>query len=199
MTSVHVRPETVQPVATTSQRYRAVWRWHFYAGLFVAPVLLVLAVTGAIYLFKEPFEEWRYQDVRTLSSPVTAARPLSAQIVAAQQVRPGAAMMSVIPPGAPDRTTRVILQGADSGPFAEGLSVYVNPATAAVTGQIDDSATFMRVVRTIHGELMAGVAGDRVVEIAACWALILVATGTYLWWTSSRKRRSTSARRSHNT
>ncbi len=195
MTSVELRPETAKPVApTSSQRYRAVWRWHFYAGLFVAPVLLVLAVTGAIYLFKEPFEEWRYQDVRTLSSPVTTARPLSEQIAAAQQVRPGAAVISVIPPNAPDRTTRVILQGADTGPFAEGVSVYVNPATATVTGQIDDAATFMRVVRTIHGELMAGVAGDRVVEIAACWALILVATGTYLWWSSPRKRRATSAR-----
>ncbi|MGN9787543.1 PepSY-associated TM helix domain-containing protein [Nonomuraea sp. ZG12] len=195
MTSVHVQPETTQPItATSSQRYRAVWRWHFYAGLLVAPILLVLAVTGAIYLFKEPFEEWRYQDVRTLSSPVTAARPLSEQIAAAQQVRPGAEVMSVIPPTAPDRTTRVILQGADTGPFAEGVSVYVNPATATVTGQIDDSATFMRVVRTIHGELMAGVAGDRVVEIAACWALILVATGAYLWWSGPRKRRATSAR-----
>ena len=26
--------------------YRAVWRWHFYAGLYVIPFLLMLAVTG---------------------------------------------------------------------------------------------------------------------------------------------------------
>ncbi|MFI7700256.1 PepSY-associated TM helix domain-containing protein [Nonomuraea sp. NPDC049480] len=192
MTSVETRPTTAlppAPAASSAQRYRAVWRWHFYAGLFVAPVLLVLAVTGSIYLFKEPFEEWRYQDVRALAEPVTAARPLSEQIAAAQSARPGSTVMSVIPPTAPDRTTRVILQGADAGPWAQGISVYVDPGTGKVVGQIDDGATFMRVVRTIHGELMSGTVGDRVVEIAACWALILVATGTYLWWSGRRTRK----------
>ncbi|GAA2874361.1 hypothetical protein GCM10020220_074710 [Nonomuraea rubra] len=149
------------PSPSSSQRYRAVWRWHFYAGLFVAPILLVLAVTGAVYLFKEPFEEWRYQDVRTLAEPAATARPLSEQIAAAQQARPGAPVMSVIPPASADRTTRVILQGTDTGPFAQGVSVYVDPGTATVVGQIDDGATFMRVVRTIHGELMSGTVGDR--------------------------------------
>ncbi|MFF0772993.1 PepSY-associated TM helix domain-containing protein [Nonomuraea wenchangensis] len=198
MTSVEARPVSTPapPAAASSQRYRAVWRWHFYAGLFVAPVLLVLAVTGSIYLFKEPFEAWRYQDVRELAQPVAAPRPLSEQIAAAQRARPGAPVMSVIPPASPDRTTRVILQGVDSGPFAQGVSVYVHPGTGEVVGQIDDAATFMRVVRTIHGELMSGTVGDRVVEVAACWALILVASGTYLWWTGrgTRSRASRSAR-----
>lgn len=31
--------------------YRAVWRWHFVAGIIIAPFLIVLTVTGAIYLF----------------------------------------------------------------------------------------------------------------------------------------------------
>ena len=31
---------------SASNLYRAVWRWHFYAGLLVLPFLLVLAVTG---------------------------------------------------------------------------------------------------------------------------------------------------------
>lgn len=29
-----------------SGAYRAVWRWHFYAGVFVMPVLMLLALTG---------------------------------------------------------------------------------------------------------------------------------------------------------
>jgi uncharacterized iron-regulated membrane protein len=36
--------------------YRAVWRWHFFAGLFVAPFVVFLAVTGALYLWKPQFE-----------------------------------------------------------------------------------------------------------------------------------------------
>ena len=38
--------------------YRRVWRWHFYAGLFVLPFILVLSVTGAIYLFKPQLDRW---------------------------------------------------------------------------------------------------------------------------------------------
>lgn len=31
--------------------YRAVWRWHFYAGLYVVPFLVMLAVTGLMMLW----------------------------------------------------------------------------------------------------------------------------------------------------
>ena len=37
--------------------YRTIWRWHFYAGLIVAPFLLILAVTGAIYLFNDELND----------------------------------------------------------------------------------------------------------------------------------------------
>jgi len=32
--------------AASSKLYRAIWRWHFYAGLFVVPFLMMLAITG---------------------------------------------------------------------------------------------------------------------------------------------------------
>ena len=38
--------------------YRTVWRWHFYAGLFVVPFILLLSLTGAIYLFKPQIDRW---------------------------------------------------------------------------------------------------------------------------------------------
>ena len=43
---------TDTPPNGLSAAYRAVWRWHFYAGLFVLPVLMLMALTGALYLFK---------------------------------------------------------------------------------------------------------------------------------------------------
>ena len=36
--------------------FRAVWRWHFFASFLVAPVLLLLASTGLIYLFRFQLE-----------------------------------------------------------------------------------------------------------------------------------------------
>ncbi|CAN5195542.1 hypothetical protein BH10PSE13_BH10PSE13_26200 [soil metagenome] len=38
--------------------YRPLWRWHFYAVLMVMPPVLILSVTGAIFLFKRQVERW---------------------------------------------------------------------------------------------------------------------------------------------
>ncbi|MFI0443986.1 PepSY-associated TM helix domain-containing protein [Actinomadura sp. 6N118] len=176
------------PAPAQGRRYRAVWRWHFYAGLIVAPVLVLLAATGSLYLFKDPYENWRYKDLRSVSASGTA-QPLSTQIDAAKATRPGRALKSVIPAGRPDRSTRVILAGTESGPFAQGVSVYVNPYTGKVLGEVDDSATLMRKIRTLHGELMVGPIGDRVVETSACWALVLAGSGVYLWWRGPARKR----------
>ena len=35
----------------TSSLYRAVWRWHFYAGLYVIPFLIMLAITGTLIMW----------------------------------------------------------------------------------------------------------------------------------------------------
>ncbi|GAA1572191.1 PepSY domain-containing protein [Actinomadura kijaniata] len=190
-----VRPSAGRAAPAPGRRYRAVWRWHFYAGLLVAPVLLVLAVTGSLYLFKDQYEEWRYKDLRTAAA-TASPRPLAEQIAAARTARPGAAVASVIPPGRPGRTTRVIFAGNAVGPFAPGVSVYVNPADARVLGSVDDSATLMRKVRTLHGELMAGTVGDRVVETAACWSLVLLGSGAYLYRRGPARRREAKRGRS---
>ena len=46
--------------------YRAVWRWHFYAGLFCIPFVTVLAISGSIYLFKPQIESWIDRDYDNL-------------------------------------------------------------------------------------------------------------------------------------
>jgi len=38
----------------------------------------------------------------------------------------------------------------------------------------------------MHGWLTLGTVGDRIVELAACWALVLIVTGLYLWWPRGR-------------
>lgn len=40
----------------------------------------------------------------------------------------------------------------------------------------------MDLIEKIHGELMAGTLGDRIVELAACWTIVLIVTGIYLWF-----------------
>ncbi len=54
-------PEPVE--ARKPRLYRVIWRWHFYAGLIVAPILLVAAITGGLYVFHAELSGWLYQDL----------------------------------------------------------------------------------------------------------------------------------------
>jgi uncharacterized iron-regulated membrane protein len=52
MTSI-TDPELAEDRAprAVNRLYFAAWRWHFYAGLYVVPFLLMLAITGLIMLW----------------------------------------------------------------------------------------------------------------------------------------------------
>ena len=45
----------------------------------------------------------------------------------------------------------------------------------------------MRRVFHLHGELLAGAWGSYLVETAACWAIVMILTGIYLWWPRGRR------------
>jgi uncharacterized iron-regulated membrane protein len=142
--------------AGMSGLYRAAWRWHFYAGLFVIPVLVTLAVTGGVYLFKDQVEPVMYPTLMRVPLPVegTVVRPLSEQVSAVQRAFPDDSVVSVVQPLGPGRSTAVFVnpkagwddQPADS--WAGGKQVvYVNPYTAEVLGHQVPDDLFMENVR----------------------------------------------------
>lgn len=157
--------------------YRRVWRWHFFAGLLVAPALLLLALTGALYLFDDAIDTWWLGDLATVA-PVTAARPLAEQEAAVRRAHPGARLVKYLHPAASDRAAQWSLRSASGKP----LDVFVDPSDARVLGAVDSTMRPMAIVVRLHGERMAGRLGDTLVEAASCWALVLVVTGLYLWW-----------------
>ena len=76
-----------EDTASDASFYRAIWRWHFYAGLLVLPFMVWLALTGGIYLFKDEINGLLYGDYRTVLPTGEATLPPS-EIVA----RAGAAL-----------------------------------------------------------------------------------------------------------
>lgn len=160
--------------------HRAVWRWHFFAGLFVAPFAVVLAVTGALYLWKPQFEEWKYRDLFNVAIPA-AATPLSAdaQFAAGRAACPQLNPTQFIPAARPGRSAELQF-GAMHGP--KRISVFIHPYTGAILGQIDDATRLMSILHNLHRTLLAGRPGELLVELATSWAIVLLASGLYLWW-----------------
>lgn len=160
--------------ASANILYRAVWRWHFYAGLFVVPFLMVLAITGSIYLFKPQLDRLMYPQT---VQPAGALQPPTAQLAAVQAVYPGAAVSAYLPPPAADRSAEVMVTHAE-----RDLTVFVNPYSATVLGERNETNNLQYYAKTIHGDLMIGTLGDRLIELAACWTIVMVLTGLFLWW-----------------
>ena len=83
--SVLAAPDEAAPPA--SSLYRTVWRWHFYAGLLVLPFLILLAVTGGLYLFKDEINGVIYRAYLTVTPADTLKQAQAERAVQEQQFR----------------------------------------------------------------------------------------------------------------
>ncbi len=157
--------------------YRGLWRWHFHAGLFCIPFVIILAITGSIYLFKPQIDALADRDVDSL---VVSGRRATgeAHIAAALASLPGSRLFVYEVPHEADDAVRVHLYAHDG----TGRIVYVHPESLAILKSVPHTARLTEIVRMIHGELLAGKTGSLLIELAASWALIMLGTGLYLWW-----------------
>lgn len=156
--------------------HQIVWRWHFYAGLFCIPFILLLSITGGIYLFKPQVEamlDAPYAHLVVTGSAVSAHQ----QVQAALQAVPGAVLYAYELPANPQSAVRVLVKQAQVI-----TRVYVHPQTLQILQTVREDSRLMRVVHELHGNLLLGARGSYVVELAASWAIVMVITGLYLWW-----------------
>jgi uncharacterized iron-regulated membrane protein len=93
--------------------YRTIWRWHFYAALFVIPMILILATTGTAYLFKPQIDRWEERAWRDL--PVVEAVTPDDQVAAALAAFPGAKFNSYRVPEADGDAALVHIALKDHG------------------------------------------------------------------------------------
>ena len=156
--------------------YRTLWRWHFYAGLFVIPFILILSVTGAIYLFKPQIEAWEESSWRGL--PTENAVAPSQQIGAALAAFPGARLHSYRLPVGDSDAALVHLELANGKTMRD---VFVAPQ-GKVVGSLDPDWRIAEAVSEVHGSLLVGKVGGWLVELAASWAIVMILTGLYFWW-----------------
>ncbi|MEP2615288.1 PepSY-associated TM helix domain-containing protein, partial [Marinobacter alexandrii] len=157
--------------------YRAVWRWHFYAGLLVLPFMILLAVTGALYLFRDEIDQFLHADLMRVEAQQGSAIAPERQTAAALQGYPGE-VFKYVPAAAENLATEVDIK-TDAG---EKLAVYVNPNSGAVLGAMDYRGSVMWFIRKLHSLEKLGPIANGALEIAAGLSILLVITGTYLWW-----------------
>ena len=188
------------PSVQSAKLHRKIWRWHFFAGIFAAPVLLVAAITGCLYAFRAEVEPIVYRE-RLVVTPAPTAATYDQQLVAATGVvEPGMELQFASIPSieasllSPD--AQISLDPVTHNPgtrratafwFRDPVSerqqiVNTNPYTGQVTGTYFRDREFFSVVLKIHRTLFAGTLGRFLMELATCWGIVLIVTGVYLWW-----------------
>ncbi|MFJ5271897.1 PepSY-associated TM helix domain-containing protein [Streptomyces sp. NPDC088358] len=198
--------DTPRPVAPAPARKAAlrplILRLHFYAGVLVAPFLLVAAVTGLLYAASFQAEKIVY--AHELTAPVGDRElPLSEQVAAARRAHPQGTVSAVRPSPAADATTRVLLSGVPGVDPDHTLAVFVDPYTAQVRGALEQyGSTGALPLRTwidgLHANLRLGQTGRLYSELAASWLWVISGGGLVLWFgrrRARRKVRGTSGRR----
>lgn len=163
------------PAGRAGSLYRLVWRWHFFAGLLVLPFLLLLAVTGALYLFKDEidravYREW--QDVAARGNPLPMA-----EVLRRAQAQSAGEVLQFTRPAEPTRSIRMIVRMPDGEP----RTAFADPYDGRLLG-VTRYGGAMQIVRKLHSLQYFGPAASWLVEIAAGWSIILVGTGIFLWW-----------------
>ncbi|MEM9476370.1 MAG: PepSY domain-containing protein [Pseudomonadota bacterium] len=163
--------------ATGGLLYRLVWKWHFLASLYVLPFMLMLSLTGGIYLYKPQIEAWLYADAFNVA-PSGEVLAYEDQIAAVASTAGITRLRGITSYDDPARSTRIEFNDAEE----VRSYAWVNPYTGEVLKVAARDEMAIRVLRKFHGELLLGDVGTKFVEAAAHWAVVMFATGIFLWW-----------------
>lgn len=202
-TTTDEAPRPPAPAKSTWAGLRPlVLRLHFYAGVVVAPFLLVAALTGLLYAASFQAEKIVYD--HELTVPVGERElPIGEQVAAARAAHPDGTIAAVRPSPEAGATTRVLLSGTPGMDPDHTLAVFVDPYTGEVRGALEQyGSTGALPLRTwideFHRDLHLGETGRLYSEFAASWLWVIAGGGLVLWFSrrrALRKVRGTGGRR----
>lgn len=156
------------------------WKWHFIAGLISLPFVFLLAITGGIYLFKDAYEAPRQEHIKIVEINGNA-KSYQEQWDLAKPFLHKSPFAMIVPTQANQATQFT------SGMFSHKNSVYIDPYKGEVSGKIGPKDSNMHKVRKLHGELLLGKFGTKIVELVASWMFVLIITGIYVFWPSKKQ------------
>jgi len=158
--------------------YGIIRQIHLYAGLALALVLFVFAVSGAMLVYKEAYWRAVYPELRGPGPELSAAD--HAQAVAVAQARFGKRLRNVKLPE----------------PGVNAYHLYLTNGEAFLA--VDDFRTLdawrpterlMAFLFDLHAHLLAGETGERVGGFIGLAGTLMALTGLILWWPARRRFR----------
>lgn len=163
--------------------YACIWRWHFYAGMFVTPFLILLAATGLAMVL---LANTTGRDLdQTKVTPQKTTMAVSVQAQNALNTVPNAEVLQYIAPRRADTVAIFRVKSLDDRLSIDNM-VLIDPYSGAVVDSFARESNWYHKFDQVHGDLMLGKLGDYLQETAASLTILLIITGIYLWWQRHR-------------
>jgi uncharacterized iron-regulated membrane protein len=160
-----------------------VMRLHFYAGIFVAPFILAAAVTGLLCALTAQTDNVVNRHELAVAQVGEHRLPLADQIAAVRSAHPGATVLRIRPPAAPNATTRITLHVPEA-PSQHARTVFVDPYSGEIRGTLTTNGEWMPLrvwFAEFHRTLHLGAVGRNYSELAASWLWVIAGAGLLLW------------------
>ena len=165
----------------TKQQLRRLWlKVHKWLGLLMAIPIALIFLSGSLLVWKDSLDELLQTNGRVSSAPVHAASYYADSLE--RVLPPSEKILSLT---FPKGNGAVVITTATSGseaPMAAQARYYLDRATGTVLGHSSGDAGPLRFVHVLHGSLLLGRPGARLVGAVALGLLLSVVSGLWLWW-----------------
>lgn len=158
---------------------------HRWLGLISGLVVFIIAITGALYAFKEEILDYT-QPFRFCKAEQSAPLPPSVLMPVAQQILPGKSLHAMYYAGEGRNAKAIFFAEAEEHYYWQ---VYVNPHTGKVVAAIDEETGFFPFILRGHFYLwLPEKIGQPVVAIATLVFFVMLVSGIILWWPKKKKQ-----------
>lgn len=161
----------------SSRFYSRAWRWHFYAALIVIPFVLWQSLTGVAYLWHRELAQLAWPQLVNVV-PSGPRISYDAQLESVLMRQGGRTPDALSISDDPRASTVVYFNDANGLQYP----AFVNPYTGEYLGTVSSTHWIAGLSRGLHGGWPIKPWGSYLLELGACWAIVMILTGVYLWW-----------------
>ncbi|HLR32645.1 MAG TPA: PepSY-associated TM helix domain-containing protein [Fodinibius sp.] len=165
---------------------------HRWLGLITGLVVVILSITGCLFVFQQEISDWVRHDTFYADEVPAGQQPLPVKEL--QEKAALALNTESLPYGLttyknPNRNWSAMLYkgGQDAWTYFGSMEVYktayINPYNGEIEGIVNEKKDFFQIVKGIHWSLLlATPIGQPIAVWSTVVFIILLITGMVLWW-----------------
>lgn len=169
--------QSVDVLRSSQRLYARMWRWHFFAALIVIPFALWQSVTGVLYLWHQEIAALAHPELVRVE-PAASRTSYDEQLATVLRHQPRARLQSIEISNDPAYSTAFFFADPGGLPYP----AFTNPYTGEYLGDVPATHWLRGLSKGLHGGWPINPWGSYVLELGACWGIVMTLTGLYLWW-----------------